>query len=184
MYLADVTIREYLHMGLIEISPSVKMADIRPTGIRIHLARNILVPRTGYVDLANPRELKYEAIDIEKEEFILEPNAFILASTIEKIKLAPNIIAFLDGRSTIARLGLTIHVTAGVIDGNHDGARTITLEIKNLGVHSIRLHEKAAIGQLLFALLSEDIQQESQSQYDGQDGVMPPNLTFRPGIDK
>lgn len=184
MYLADVTIKEYLQKGLIEISPTVKTEDVRPAGIRIHLARKILLPHPGYVDLTSPTELKYDTIDIEKDEFILEPNTFILASTVEKIKLAPNIIAFLDGRSTIARLGLTIHVTAGVIDGNHDDARTVTLEIKNLGVHSVRLHDNDAMGQLMFALLSGDIQQESQSQYTGQDGVLPPNLTFRPGIDK
>ncbi len=79
---------------------------------------------------------------------------------------------------------MTIHITAGVIDGNHDNARTVTLEIKNLGVHSIRFRENDALGQLMFALLSADIGQESQSQYSGQDGVLPPNLSFKPGIDR
>ncbi|MCP5940178.1 hypothetical protein NL351_30140, partial [Klebsiella pneumoniae] len=80
----------------------------RLVGIRVHLARKILVPHAGYVDLSSPSELKYDTVDIEKDEFILEPGAFILASTIERIKTAPNIIGFLDGRSTIARLGLTV----------------------------------------------------------------------------
>lgn len=184
MYLADVTIKKYLQDGLIEITPTVKDEDVRPVGIRIHLAKKILVPKPGHVDLASPSDLEYETVDIEKDEFILEPNGFILASTIEKIKTAPNIIAFLDGRSTIARLGVTIHITAGVIDGNHDDARTITLEIKNLGVHSIHFHENDSIGQLIFAMLSDNIQQQSQSQYVGQDGVLPPNLAFKPGIDR
>ena len=184
MYLADVTIKKYLLDGLIEINPAVKDDDIRPAGVRIHLAKKILVPKRGYVDLVAPTSLEYKTIDIEKDEFVLEPNAFILASTIEKVKTAPNIIAFLDGRSTIARLGVTIHVTAGAIDGNHDDARTITLEIKNLGVHSIRFHENDSLGQLMFAMLSDNIQQSSQSQYNGQDGVLPPNLDFKPGVDK
>lgn len=184
MYLADVTIEQYLNDGLIEVIPAVKKEDIRPVGIRVHLAKDILVPKAGYVDFAKTSDLEYETIDIEAKEFILEPDAFILASTVEKVRTAPNIIAFLDGRSTIARLGVTIHITAGVIDGNHDNARTVTLEIKNLGVHSIRFRENDALGQLMFALLSEDIRQGSQSQYSGQDGVLPPNLSFKPGVDR
>lgn len=184
MYLADVTIEQYLYNGLIEVIPSVKKEDIRPVGIRVHLAKDILIPKAGYVDFAQPSNLDYETIDIEAREFILEPGAFILASTVEKVRTTPNIIAFLDGRSTIARLSVTIHVTAGVIDGNHDNARTATLEIKNLGVHSIRFRENDAVGQLMFSLLSEDIGQESQSQYSGQDSVLPPNLNFKPGVDR
>lgn len=184
MYLADVTIKKYLQKGQIEIVPAVKEEDIRLVGIRVHLAKKILVPTPGFIDLTTPSDLDYKIIDIEKDEFVLEPNAFILASTIEKIKTAPNIVTFLDGRTTVARLGLTIHVTAGVIDGNHDNARTITLEIKNLGVHSIRLHENDALGQIMFAMLSDNIEQQTQSQYAGQDGVLPPNLAFRPGIDQ
>lgn len=184
MYLADATIRQYLERGIIEITPKVKQEDIRLVGIRVHLAKDILVPKTGYIDLNTPERLDYVSVDIEQDEFVLEPGGFILASTVEKVKTAQNIITFLDGRSTVARLGLTIHVTAGVIDGNHDEARAITLEMKNLGVHSIRLRKNYPVGQLLFALLSEDIQQKSQTQYAKQDGVLPPNLAFKPGIDK
>lgn len=184
MYLADVTIEKYIQDGLIEIKPAVRSEDVRLVGVRVHLAKDILIPQPGYIDLSAPTDLDYKSLDIEKDEFVLEPGGFILASTVEKIRTAPNLIAFLDGRSTIARLGLTIHVTAGVIDGNHDDARTITLEIKNLGVHSVRLHENDPIGQLMFSLLSEDIHQQSQSQYSGQDGVLPPNLTFKTGFDK
>ena len=184
MYLADVTIKKYLQEGAIEISPQIKDEDIRPIGIRLHLARKILVPSPGYVDLSLPSDLNHEEVDIGETKFVLEPNAFILASTVEKIRMAPNIMGFLDGRSTIARLGLTVHVTAGVIDGKHDEAGTITLEIKNLGVHSVCLRENDAIAQLIFATLGDDIQQKSQSQYIGQDGVAAPNLAFRPGIDK
>ena len=183
MYLADVTIKKYLHEGKIEISPKIKDEDIRPIGIRLHLAKKILIPTPGHVDLLQPVDLNYSEVNLEEEDFVLEPNGFILGSTVEKIRMAPDIMGFLDGRSTIARLGLTVHVTAGVIDGKHDVAGTITLEIKNLGVHSVRLRENDAIGQLIFATLGEDIQQQSQSQYIGQDGVVAPNLAFRPGID-
>lgn len=183
MYLSDVTIREYLESGSISITPTVKKEDVRPAGIRVHLANKILVPTPGLVDLSNPSELDYKEVDIADDGYILEPNGFILGSTIEKIKTTPDIIAFLDGRSTIARLGLTIHVTASAIDGNYTHPGTVTLEIKNLGVHSIRLHENDAIGQFMFATLSEGIEQQSQSQYANQDGALPPNLKFRPGID-
>ena len=183
MYLSDVTIQKYLDDGTISIEPSVKQADIRPAGIRLHLANKILVPKPGLVDLSNPSELEYETIDITTSGYVLEPNAFILGSTIEKIKMARNLVAFVDGRSTIARLGMTIHVTSSAIDGNYTNPGTVTLEIKNLGVHSIHLHEYDALGQFMFAKLSDDIAQESQSQYAHQDGALPPNLAFRPGID-
>lgn len=184
MYLSDISIQEYLHNGLIEVTPKLKKKDIRPAGIRIHLSNKILIPHPGYLDLSKPGKLEYSTVDLTKDEFILKPNDFILASSVEKIKVAKNIITFLDGRSTIARLGITIHITAGVVDGNHSEARAITLEIKNLGVHSIRLRENDPVGLVMFALLTSDINQPSQSQYAGQEGVLPPNLMFRPGIDK
>lgn len=183
MYLSDVTIKKCLASGTIEIVPKVKEEDIRPVGIRLHLDAKVLVPEPGVVDPANPTELAHRTVDLGAEAFLLKPGDFILASTIEKIKTASDLLGFLDGRSTIARLGMTVHVSSFVVDGNHDNARTITLEIKNLGVHSIRLRKGDAVAQICFAQLTEPIQQQSQSQYHGQDGVVAPNVVFRPGVD-
>ncbi len=184
MYLADIAIKKCLKQGEIKIIPEIDLKHVRPAGIRVHLAKKILIPKPGQtVSLRSPGDLQYDEIDLSKKKFTLGSDGFILASTVEKIKTASDILTFLDGRSTVARLGLTTHVTAGVIDGNHDDARSITLEIKNLGKFSVELNEGDAIGLVLFAKMTDKIVQPSQSQYAGQDGVVAPNLDFRPGVD-
>jgi deoxycytidine triphosphate deaminase len=81
-----------------------------------------------------------------------------------------------DGRSTVARIGLSIHCTSGTIDGNFEEARTIVLEMKNQGPFDIVLRHRTALAMLSFHQLTTDIEQSTQKQYQGQDGVVAPNL--------
>jgi len=82
----------------------------------------------------------------------------------------------LDGRSTVARLGLSVHCTSQIIDGNFDEPRTVVLEIKNNGNFNIVLRPMMAVAMISFSELSTPIEQKSQSQYKGQNSVAPPNL--------
>jgi dCTP deaminase len=86
-------------------------------------------------------------------EFLLEPSAFVLASTYETIALGPNIISRLEGKSSLGRMGLIIHATAGFIDPGFDGQ--ITLELSNVGTLPIVLIPGMKIGQLAFWKLPE-----------------------------
>ncbi len=185
MFLSHKTIEKLIKGGEIVVEPSFDFADLRPVGIRIHLAEDILVPEDGQtIDLQNPSEPRYKQVSLGKEEFYLEPGQFILGATRELIKTPANIVGLLDGRSTIARIGLTIHVTASIIEGIFGRPHSTVLEIKNLGNFRVRLRPKDPIGMMCFATLSEAVDQPTQSQYEVQDKVTPPNLMFKTGTDK
>ena len=134
MFLSHQTIEKYIDEGKILIEPDFDKKNIRPVGIRIHLAKHLLLPEPNQVvSLTVAQELKYKEIDLTTEDFLLEPGQFVLGASYEAIQTPPNVLAILDGRSTVARLGLTIHITASVIDGTFETPHVAVLEIKNLG---------------------------------------------------
>ncbi|KKP97267.1 MAG: putative deoxycytidine triphosphate deaminase [Candidatus Moranbacteria bacterium GW2011_GWD2_36_12] len=186
MFFSHKTIEECIDNGRIIIGPDFDKKNIRPVGIRIHLGDELLVPEPDQiVNLTEANDLKYKSVDISKEEFYLEPGQFVLGSTLETIKTATNILTILDGRSTIARLGLTTHITASIIDGTFEIPHSATLEIKNVGNFKIRLKFRDPIAMMLFAELKDHVTQQLQSQYrSAADRVAPPNLNYKTGEDK
>ncbi len=186
MFLSHQTIERYLDEGKIVIAPEFDKKNIRPVGIRIHLAKEILIPEPHQtVEISSATELKYQEIDLTQEEFYLEPGQFILGATYEAIQTPPNLLAILDGRSTIARLGITTHITASVLDGTFEGPHTVVLEIKNVGNFRVRLKFKDPIAMIVFTELTEPVIQKMHSQYGkNQTKVTAPNLRFRPGQDE
>ena len=185
MYLSDKTIKEYLKSGKIVVQPEFDEKNIRSAGIRVHLDDKILLPKPGQtISLQNPTELEYDEHFLKQEAYTIKPGEFLLASTLENVQMDRGLIAFVDGRSTIARLGLTVHVTSTTIDGNYDEARATTLEMKNVGNFAITLNYKDPVGMMVFAELKESVEQSPQSQYQGQHGVAAPNMSFKPGEDK
>jgi dCTP deaminase len=185
MFLSHKTIEKYIDDGTLIIKPDFDKKNIRPLGIRIHLAREILIPEEGQtVDLTGSVQLKYKEIDLTKEEFYLAPNQFVLGASLEMIQTPKDLLAILDGRSTVARLGLTTHITASVLDGTFDEPQAVVLEIKNVGNFNVRLKYKDPIAMMVFATVSEPVEQPTQSQYKGkQNKVTPPNLAFKTGKD-
>jgi len=186
MFLSHQTIEEYIDQQKIIVGPFFDKKNIRPVAIRLHLGQEILIPESNQtVDLTTSTTLQYKTIDLVKEEFFLEPGQFVLGATYETIQTTPDILAILDGRSTIARLGLTVHVTAAIIDGTFEAPHAATLEIKNLGNFTIRLKYKDPIAMMLFVELKEPVTQQLQSQYkNSPHKVTPPNLNFKTGYDK
>lgn len=177
MILSDVTIAEFLKKGKIVVLPEFDQKDIRPAGIRLHLGSGLLVPEKGQViDLAGSGEVSYKEIEIEKNGYELKPDEFVLGSTFERFQVPRDIVCHVDGRSTVARVGLSIHCTSQVIDGNFDEPRTIVLEMKNIGPSTLLLRPRFAIAMLTFSQLTAPIAQKSQEQYRGQRGVRAPNL--------
>jgi dCTP deaminase len=184
--LSHQTIEKYIDAGKIIIEPDFDKKNIRPVGIRIHLARHVLLPEPDQVvSLTAGQDLKYNEIDLTKDDFVLKPGQFVLGASYEAIQTAPDILAILDGRSTVARLGLTTHITASVIDGTFETPHVAVLEIKNVGNFKIRLSFKDPIAMMLFAELKEPVTQKIQTQYgSGQSRATPPNLWFRTGHDQ
>jgi dCTP deaminase len=186
MFLSHQSIEDCIDNGQIKIGPDFDRKNIRPVGVRVHLGKTILISEPNQtVDLTKSNELKYKEVDISQEKFYLEPNEFILGSTFETFQTATNIITILDGRSTVARIGLTTHITASIIDGAFELPHSATLEIKNVGNFRIRLKFKDPIAMMLFAELKDNVTQKIQSQYrSGLDKVAPPNLSFKTGQDE
>ena len=180
MILSDKTIHEYIQAGKIRIFPDFHEADIRPAGIRLHLGSDLLIPHDNQtIDFAYGEDLLFDKVNILEEPYTLQPGEFLLGSTHERFQVPRNIVCHVDGRSTVARVGLAIHCTSGIIDGNFEEARSVVLEIKNQGPFAIVLRHKIPLAMLSFTLLTTDIHQKTQTMYQGQEGVMPPNLKMQ-----
>lgn len=133
------------------------------------------------MDLSRPRDVQhlYEVEPIEESGLIVRPGEFVLASTIETLRVLPALCCRLDGRSTLARLGLTVHCTATVIDNNHHEHRSIVLEISNVGPMTIRVPYLHPVGMVVFERASAAVDpSDAQLQYAAQIGVTAPNLEF------
>ena len=178
MFLSDITIQGLLDTNTVIVNPKVKEADIRPAGVRVHLDRELIKYQDNQlVDPVNQdKELVYRKINIENTPYILEPGEFVLGSTIESFKMPRDMLGLIDGRSTIARLGVTIHITATVTDSLYDDERTITLEIQNAGNLRIALSYQMPIGSMLFVMMDKPVKQSAKQKYKNQKGVVAPNL--------
>ena len=178
MILSDVTITDFIESEKIKIFPTFDNKNIRPVGMRLHLGDELLVPCPDQtIDISQASEIKYEKIKMNEEGYTLKPGQFVLGTTIERIQLSREIVGKLDGRSTIARLGLLIHCSSDIIDGNHEHPRSITLEMKNIGNFNLKIKPNIPIATIVFHKLTEEIQQKSQAQYNNQTGVQPPNTS-------
>ena len=178
MILSDTSIVQHLKKGRIRIEPRLRLDHLRPAGIRVHLGSSVLIPKPGQlVDLAQPKDLEYDQISLEKGSFVLEPSSFILASTVESVKTSSDLLCILDGRSTIARLGLTIHNSASVLDGTHIDFLTPVLEISNHGNMRVVLRHGMPIGMICFQQLADRSSKNTHhNQYANQRDTTPPIL--------
>lgn len=177
MILSDRTIKEYIASGKIRFFPEINPANIRPAGVRLHLGSELLIPIPNQtIDLESDQEIKFDRVSILKDSFILLPGQFVLGSTLEKFQVSRDIVCHVDGRSTVARIGLAIHCTSGIIDGNFEEPRSIVLEMKNQGPFEIVLKVQNALALLSFTQLSAPIEQAVQKQYQGQTSTLAPNL--------
>lgn len=176
---SDRELRRLIASGRLCIDP-FREEQLRPVGIRLHLASEILIPRPGQiVNPASDAGIDYESKRIDRDTYLLEPGDFVLGATCERIRADAGLICRLEGRSTIARLGLTVHCSSGVIDGIHESARAPVLELANIGTFRILLSAFLPIGMLVVEALRGTIDSKPQVQYADQIGVRPPNLAFR-----
>ena len=177
MFLSDATILKLIEEGKIVFKPKLEEKNIRPAGIRLHLGADILIPKPDQtIDITGNCEVAFEKKIMDADGYTLKPGEFILGTTLERFQLPRHTIGMIDGRSTMARLGLSIHCTSSIVDGNFDEPRTVVLEIKNHSPFSLVLKPKAAVAMLVITELTTPIAQHSQSQYHGQIGVEGPNM--------
>lgn len=180
MFLSSTEIRKAVEDGLINADPIIDPEDYRPFGIRLRLGDELIEPLPSPVALDGSRgEPGFRQVIADQSGyFSIAPQKLYLASTTQSFLLDSSIAGFIDGRSTVARLGLMVHLSSQVFDGASIGPRRITLELFNAGPHTLLLRSGEAVGMLSFfrsSSASEDCL--VHSQYDDQiDGPIPPRL--------
>ena len=155
MVLSDHTIKEELAKGRIVVEP-LGEGCIQPASVDVHLDRRFLVFRNSrrpYIDVREDVSDLMEMVEIDDETpFILHPGEFVLASTLEHVELPDDLVARLEGKSSLGRIGLLIHSTAGYVDPGWKGH--LTLELSNVANLPIALHYGMKIGQISYLRLS------------------------------
>jgi dCTP deaminase len=153
--LSDRSINEAIASGRLEIDP-FDPALVQPASVDVRLDTKILVFRNtkrAFIDVKQPADDLMEMIEFAPNEpMMLHPHEFVLGSTIERVKLPDDIVGRLEGRSSLGRLGVVIHSTAGFIDPCFDGH--VTLEISNLANLPVALYPGMRIGQLSFSRMT------------------------------
>ena len=177
--LSDRTIKEELAAGRIVIEP-LDESCIQPSSVDLHIDRYFRVFRNhtmGYIDVKEDQEELTELVEIEPDGvFILHPGEFVLGTTLERVALPDDLVARLEGKSSLGRLGLLIHSTAGFVDAGWDGQ--LTLELSNVANLPITLYPGMKIGQISFLRMTTpaDVpygQGTLGSKYQGQRGPTP-----------
>ncbi len=179
MVLSDRTIRRLLDEGEVGIEPFDEEL-VQPSSVDVRVDRYFRVFRNSrypFIDVKEPMEDLTELVEIDDEEaFILHPGEFVLGSTLERLRLPDDLVARLEGKSSLGRLGLLIHSTAGFIDPGWDGH--VTLELSNVANLPITIYYGMKIGQVSFVQLSEPAESPYGStalgsKYQGQAGPTP-----------
>ena len=178
MVLSDRTIRRLIDDGRIRIDP-YDPELMQPSSLDVRVDRYFRVFRNSrypYIDVKAEQEELTELVEVDDEAFILHPGEFVLGSTLERVRLPDDLVARLEGKSSLGRLGLLIHSTAGFIDPGWDGH--VTLELSNVANLPITIYYGMKIGQVSFMQLSEPASAPYGSsglgsKYQGQRGPTP-----------
>jgi dCTP deaminase len=177
--LSDRTIRRLLAEGSIEIDP-LDESLIQPSSVDVRVDRFFRVfhnNRYPFIDVKQEQEDLTELVEVDGDQpFVLHPGEFVLGSTLERVRLPDDLVARLEGKSSLGRLGLLIHSTAGFIDPGWDGH--VTLELSNVANLPVTIYPEMKIGQLSFVQLTEPAEVpygtgEIGSKYQGQRGPTP-----------
>jgi dCTP deaminase len=171
MVLSDYDIEEELKKGEFSITPYDK-SSLQPSSYDLHLGSKFIIFDNHDIDVIDVKvkNNNFRTIDVsEKGFFMIHPNNFVLCSTIERVKIPKYLCGRIEGKSSIGRLGLIVHVTAGYIDPGFDG--TLTLEMFNLSSVPIKVYPNIKIAQLSLSLLktpSKKSYGEYGNKYQGQ----------------
>jgi dCTP deaminase len=172
--LSDRTIRAEIDAGRIVFDP-YDPGLIQPSSVDMRVDRRFRVfhsSRHPYIDVRKPMDDLTELIEVpEDQPFILHPGEFVLGQTLERVRLPVDIVARLEGKSSLGRLGLLIHSTAGFVDAGFEG--NLTLELSNVANLPITIYHGMPIGQISFMRMDAPVErpygsEEAGSKYQGQ----------------
>jgi dCTP deaminase len=172
--LSDKSIREEIESGRLIIDPWEERF-LQPASVDLRLGREFRVFRNyrlPYIDVKQEMEALTELISIEDNTpFILHPDEFVLAVTHERVEVPADLVGRLDGKSSLGRLGLIVHSTAGFVDPGFKGR--LTLELRNISNLPITLYYDMPVSQISFVRLTTPAEKpygSDGSKYQGQDG--------------
>ncbi|MCS7201810.1 MAG: dCTP deaminase [Dictyoglomus sp.] len=186
MILSDRDIKNYLERGELIIEPLENPEEqIQPSSVDLRLGNSFLhfrVEGRAFIDPSkdNPSELM-EIIEVrDKEPFFLRPGEFVLGTTIETVRLPDFLVARVDGRSSLGRLGIIVHATAGYVDPGFCGQ--ITLELSNINRVPVALYPGMRICQISFYKLTTPAEvpyyKKKGSKYQNQKGPTASRLNI------
>jgi len=176
MILSDKSIREEIAKGSIVITP-YHPDCVQPSSIDVHLGNRFLIfnrVQHAVINLKEKQDGLMKMVEVkENEPFILHPGEFVLGSTVESVKMPLDIAGRIEGKSSLGRLGLLIHSTAGYIDAGWKGS--LTLELSNVSPLPITLYPNMKIGQISFQRMTTQVEnpygsKKLGSKYQGQEG--------------
>ena len=179
MVLSDRSIRAEIEAGRVVIDP-YDPGLIQPSSIDVRVDRRFRVfqnSRYPYIDVRQAMEDLTELVQVDGDEpFILHPGEFVLGQTLERVTLPNDLVARLEGKSSLGRLGLLIHSTAGFVDSGFSG--NLTLELSNVANLPITIYHGMPIGQISFMRMDSPVERpygsgETGSKYQGQGEPTP-----------
>jgi len=177
---SDRTIRDAVASGRIVIDPYDE-AFVQPSSVDLRVDRFFRVFENHRYAQIDPKQAQEDLTVLVEttvdEPFMLHPGEFVLGSTLERVVLADDIVARLEGKSSLGRLGLMIHSTAGFVDPGFDGY--LTLELSNVAKLPIAIYPGMKIGQISFYELTTPADHPyggSGSKYQGQRGPTPSKI--------
>ena len=179
MVLSDRTIRAEIEAGRVVIDP-YDPGLVQPSSIDVRVDRRFRVfqnSRYPYIDVRQAMEDLTELVEVDGEEpFILHPGEFVLGQTLERVTLPNDLVARLEGKSSLGRLGLLIHSTAGFVDSGFSG--NLTLELSNVANLPITIYHGMPIGQISFMRMDSPVERPygsggTGSKYQGQGEPTP-----------
>ncbi len=174
MVLSDRTIRAEIESRRIVIDP-FDPALVQPSSVDVRVDRRFRVfnnARYPFIDVRQPMEGLTELVEMEGDApFILHPGEFVLGQTLERVTLPDDLVARLEGKSSLGRLGLLIHSTAGFVDSGFSG--NLTLELSNVATLPITIYYRMPIGQISFMRMDGPVEnpygsKQSEGKYQGQ----------------
>ncbi len=174
MVLSDRTIRSEIEAGRIVFDP-FDPSMVQPSSVDVRVDRRFRVfhnARYPFIDVRRPMDDLTELVEVAGDDpFILHPGEFVLGQTLERVRLPSDLVARLEGKSSLGRLGLLIHSTAGFVDAGFEG--NLTLELSNVANLPITIYHGMPIGQISFMRMDGPVEapygsEETGSKYQGQ----------------
>jgi dCTP deaminase len=179
MVLSDRTIRAEIAAGRLVFDP-YDPSLVQPSSVDVRVDRRFRVfhnARYPYIDVRQPMDDLTELVTVDSDEpFILHPGEFVLGQTLERVRLPDDLVGRLEGKSSLGRMGLLIHSTAGFVDSGFEG--NLTLELSNVANLPITVYHGMPIGQISFMRMDGPVERPygrdgTKSKYQGQTEPTP-----------